>query len=65
MEKIAVIVSSFEDSDRADKEFYLRLTPQERLAILFELNRRWPVKDDAATPHDLREFVELVTAPHA
>lgn len=49
MEKVITVVKSFEDADRADKEYYLSLSPLERLGILLELNRRWPLKDDADT----------------
>jgi hypothetical protein len=35
------IFNSFEESERADREYYLSLTPQERLEILFELIHQW------------------------
>ncbi len=47
MEKVVKKFKSFEESDQADKEYYLRLTPQERLQILFELNLR-----QQGTSHD-------------
>ncbi len=42
MERHVAKFSSFEEADRADKEYYRSLTPQERIQILLELNRRWP-----------------------
>jgi hypothetical protein len=47
MEKVIVVSRSFADADRAEKAFYKGLSPHERLEILLELNRRWPVTDDA------------------
>ena len=46
MEKHIVIHRGFEDSDRADRDYYRRLTPQERLSILLQLNRQWAGKSD-------------------
>lgn len=50
MEKVVAITHSFEEAERAEKAYYQRLTPLERLAILLELNRRWsePAHADAA-----------------
>ncbi len=41
MGKFASIARSFEEAERAEKEYYQRLTPLERLAIMLELNERW------------------------
>ena len=41
MEKVAVVFHSFEEAEQAEKDYYQRLTPLERLAIMLELNRRW------------------------
>jgi hypothetical protein len=35
------IFNSFEERERADREYYHSLTPQERLEILFELIHQW------------------------
>lgn len=40
MDKVVRKFSNFADADRADREYYLSLTPEERLRILFELVRR-------------------------
>ena len=37
MEKTLTKFRSFEEAEKANRDFYKRLTPQERLAILFEL----------------------------
>lgn len=37
MEKVVRIFRSFEESEKADKEYNLALSPEERLEILFEL----------------------------
>ncbi len=49
MEKVITVVRSFDEADRADKEYYRSLSPIERLAILLELNRHWPVQENAET----------------
>ena len=60
MEKVIQQFQSFEESDKADKEYYQSLTPQQRLQILFELNRRWPeVKNEQ--PSSRLERVYRVT----
>jgi len=57
MEKIVKIHRSFEESDRADRKYYQSLSPQERLEILLELNKRWPVPQDAeATERPTRVY---------
>jgi len=37
MEKTFTTYSSFAESDRANRQYYLHLTPQERLDILLDL----------------------------
>ena len=37
MEKVVAKFRSFEEAEKADREFYKKLTPQERLDILLEL----------------------------
>lgn len=41
MDKIVTVFSSLEAADRADVEYYARLTPAERLQILLELVARY------------------------
>jgi hypothetical protein len=41
MEKVFKVFRSFEDADRAEKEYYQSLTGEERLRILWELNHYW------------------------
>ena len=45
-----VIHTSFEESDAADREYYLSLTPQQRLAILMELNEQLAAHTDGEAP---------------
>ncbi|MBV9493402.1 MAG: hypothetical protein JOZ54_04100 [Acidobacteria bacterium] len=40
MDRTIRLFSSFEDAERADDQFYARLTPAERLDILLELIER-------------------------
>lgn len=42
MEKVIRVARSFEEADQADRDYYRSLTPEQRLEILLELNRRWP-----------------------
>ena len=42
MEKTLTKFRSFEEAEKADRDFYKRLTPQERLAILLELLNHAP-----------------------
>ncbi len=37
MERVAQVFHSFEEAERADDEYYAKLSPQERLDILLEL----------------------------
>jgi hypothetical protein len=59
MEKVVTKIRSFEAADRADKEYYHRLTPLERLEILLELNRRWP-STDAPTSDRLQRVCRII-----
>ncbi len=56
MERVVKVFRSFEECDRAEKEYYRSLTPQERLEILIELNRRLPGSGD----HEASERLERV-----
>lgn len=59
---IDVVVSKFrscQEADRADLEYYRRLTPDERLNILFEL-RRLAHKEDDATSGRLARVYRIV-----
>ena len=42
VEKRVAKFRSFEEADKADREFYKRLTPEERLEILLELLNHAP-----------------------
>ena len=55
VEKRVAKFRSFEEADKADREFYKRLTPEERLEILLEL-LNMPLSND------LREFVALLNS---
>jgi len=50
MEKALTKFRSFEEAERADRDFYKKLTPQERLAILLELLNH-------ALSNDSKEFI--------
>jgi hypothetical protein len=41
MEKVVRVFRSFEEADRAEKEYYQSLTGEQRLRILIELNHYW------------------------
>lgn len=60
MEKVANVLKSFEESDRADREYYQSLTPHQRLEILWELNSRWPRSGDDETPEGLARVYRVV-----
>lgn len=47
---------SFEDAERADREFYLRLSPAERLEILFQLREMAHKEDDATSQRLARVY---------
>lgn len=42
MEKVVRKFRTHEDAEKADREYYLSLTPQERMKIFFELIGRNP-----------------------
>lgn len=60
MEKVVRIFKSFEESDHADREYYRSLSPQQRLEILCELNRRWPVRANNVTSEGLARVYRIV-----
>ena len=60
MEKVVKISKSFEECDRADKAFYQSLTPQERLKILWELNRRLRTGDDGRADERLERVYRII-----
>ena len=47
MEKVVRIFRSFEEADEADREYFERLTPQQRLDIFLELLWRGRSGDEA------------------
>jgi len=51
--KEAKVFRSFRESEAADREFYQSLTPEERLAMVFELVAR-------ATPDESQQRLERV-----
>jgi len=55
MEKTLTKFRSFEEAERADRDFYKRLIPQERLAILLELLNH-------ALSNDSKEFIALLNS---
>jgi hypothetical protein len=63
MEKVVKISKSFEECDRADKAFYQSLTPQERLKILWELNRRLRTGNDGRADERLERVYRIVKLP--
>jgi hypothetical protein len=60
MEKVVRIAKSFEEADRADREYYQSLTPVQRLEILFELNRHWPRDENAQHPEGLARVYRII-----
>jgi len=42
MEKTVAVFSSFEEAEKADREFYRKLSGQERLDILLQLTKHEP-----------------------
>lgn len=63
MERHVAKFSSFEEADRADKEYYRSLTPQERIRILLELNRRWPGAEDGDARQGLQRVYRVTERP--
>ena len=60
MEKVVKISRSFEECDRADKEYYHSLSPERRLEILFELNRRWPARGEHGASDRLERVYRII-----
>lgn len=60
IEKRVAIYDSFSEADEADRRYYHSLTPEERLAIAFELNARWPVRDDEEPAEGLARVCRVV-----
>ena len=57
MEKVLHIARSFEEADARDREYYRSLTPEQRIAILIELNdRMYGITDDKPAPRLQRVF---------
>jgi len=55
VERVVRKFGSFEEADAADRDFYRRITPDERIAIMVDLiSPKEPMK----LPRDLREFVD-------
>ena len=63
MDKIVSVLSSFVESDEADKKYYQSLTPDERLQILLALNRRWPANDIVQTTEGLERVYRITEFP--
>jgi hypothetical protein len=49
MEHVVAKFANHEEAERADREYYLRLTPQQRIDILLELIARHHEGDDEAS----------------
>jgi hypothetical protein len=47
MKKVASVFSSHAEADKADREYYLSLTPEQRMDILLELVQR--AQDEAGS----------------
>lgn len=47
MEKVVRVFASFEEADRADDEYFRKLSPQQRLDIFLELLWRGRTHDEA------------------
>jgi hypothetical protein len=63
MRKVVAVRKTFREADLADKEYYQSLSPQQRLEILLELNRRWPVPDDVEAAEGLARVYRIVRLP--
>jgi hypothetical protein len=50
MEKVVYIAQSFEEAEQHERDYYRSLTPEQRLQILMELNRRQPGFQDSHAP---------------
>jgi hypothetical protein len=60
MEKVVRIARSFEEADRADRDYYQGLTPLQRLEILLELNRHWPKDEHAEHSEGLARVYRII-----
>jgi hypothetical protein len=49
MEKVVRKFSSFEEAEKADREYYESLTPAQRVAMALELRRMWVGTEDERT----------------
>jgi hypothetical protein len=62
MNRRVAVFRSHEDAEKADKEYYLSLTPLERLEILLELNRQWP-RPDVESSERFQGFCRVIKRP--
>jgi hypothetical protein len=60
MDKVVTILRSFEQADRADKEYYRSLTPEQRLDILCDLNKRLLFNGDDENFNRLERVYRIV-----
>ncbi len=60
MEKIVKVSKSFQECDRADKEYYHSLSPLKRLEILLELNKRLRTSDDGGNSERLERVYRII-----
>jgi hypothetical protein len=58
VDRVVKKFTSFEEAEEADRQYYLSLTPEERLDILAKSSTRPTVK---LSP-DLKEFIALLNA---
>jgi len=63
MDKVISVFNSFAESDEADKNYYRRLSPEERLQILLALNRRWLTNDNATTSQGFERVYRVIKFP--
>jgi hypothetical protein len=59
MEKVVAIYDSFEAADRADREFYAKLTPDQRVQMAVDLLDLFEVSTDGA-PQRLERIYRIV-----
>jgi hypothetical protein len=60
MRKIAKVVKTFEESDRADGDYYQSVTPHQRLEILWEMNSRWQGRSGDETSDGIERVCRIV-----
>jgi hypothetical protein len=63
MDKVISVFNSFAESDEADKNYYRRLSPEERLQILVALDRRWPINDNARPSQGFERVYRIIKFP--